>query len=1319
MFPPKKFKLFRIPSFFSIYILISFFITINNLELSPLLYPSTYTLLSQDIVLVANDSIHFFSSTMEEDTSKKITLEKGIESDDENTKTTISQFPANFGGNILILVIDIIYFFKHDGTFINSVNLTINLTDTINAKYYCLIPYKRVNNYLHYLISFPIFETISFKLIYCKFDINSPNSNYIIRDIGISPTIEDESQNQGVSLGKISGARCLFLFHSTLNKDLLVCFYSLSFPLQIQVRVFGPDNNFNELSEYFKLCQPTTQFYAAPSNFDVVTDKQKKIAHIILVDQYSYLMTYDFENDFGEPLAITDNSFRVGYIYNKFFYFSQTNEYILAGISYNLCQIYLINFYSNFTIKYEGLVDPFNNYSDCNNPNTFSMMFYENKYSIAIGNNGNSRILIGKVDEIGIIEFIENPITNYNLGNEDSQTNIQTTEITNIKTTELTNIPTTVIHTTETTIIHTTIMHTTEIIDIPTTEIHTTEITIIPTNEKTYIKESEYNPNIIILNNKCKKATQESLEYNLCIECNNEKNYFSVINPNSEYFHGFVECYNDNTKPTNFYLDRNDNKYKPCFETCSTCEIGGDEYIHNCLTCSINYIKKPETPGTTNCVPECPYSYYYTSYGQYKCSSDNNCPQDKNLYVKELKKCTDNCTKEEIYKYQYGGECIKICPEYTSLKNNICIDKDINSCVKSESEIEVKESLLTDSIDFKAKNYAKEFNYTINHVSLFYNSLYSIILYKDINCIEKLSIKAPKIDFGNCYSKVEGNLEPPTNNKIIVALIEQNNNNKKSTITYAFYHPDTGEKIDADAICKDDGILIKESVLSQLNDSIVNLDSVLFLADQDINIFDLSSPFYSDICYQFKSPNGKDIPVKERIRLFYPNISLCDVGCTYKGVNLTSMESICECKFNLLNNELMEGNALLDNTVGEITDLIGNSNLDVLKCFNNVFKLENITKSIGGYIIMGIMFFEIIFAFKLLLNDFNNIRKYLYHLTNNYINYIDKDDKNLKNETTKNIFVKRHNKVNSPPKKNTNNKNKTIKFEENYNKNSFSTKSAMRFDINNSPQKFLKRRKKISSKTILINKNNEQSINNKNLDKNYKKMEEYLKEDLDEMDYDNAIKYDKRPFCKYYIDRLKAKQMIANTFCNKDNIRPFSIRLLLLLLNIDLYFVINGLFFSEEYIIELFHLEKEDKFFDFIPRSIGRFFYATIVGIILDIIIDCIFIEENKIKRLFLREKNDVLKMKYEISEIINSIKKRYKLFIFICFFISIISWYYVSCFNNVYSGVKIEWIKSSIVIIIIMQIISCLTRLLETILRHISFKCKSERIFKLKSLLS
>ena len=60
----------------------------------------------------------------------------------------------------------------------------------------------------------------------------------------------------------------------------------------------------------------------------------------------------------------------------------------------------------------------------------------------------------------------------------------------------------------------------------------------------------------------------------------------------------------------------------------------------------MNHIKKPETPNTTNCVPECNYAYYFTSYGQYKCTEDNNCPNEAKLLIKEKKKCTNNCKIE-------------------------------------------------------------------------------------------------------------------------------------------------------------------------------------------------------------------------------------------------------------------------------------------------------------------------------------------------------------------------------------------------------------------------------------------------------------------------------------------------------------------------------------------------------------------------------------------------------------------------------------------------------------------------------------------------
>jgi hypothetical protein len=232
-------------------------------------------------------------------------------------------------------------------------------------------------------------------------------------------------------------------------------------------------------------------------------------------------------------------------------------------------------------------------------------------------------------------------------------------------------------------------------------------------------------------------------------------------------------------------------------------------------------------------------------------------------------------------------------------------------------------------------------------------------------------------------------------------------------------------------------------------------------------------------------------------------------------------------------------------------------------------------------------------------------------------------------------------------------------------------------------------------------------------------MEEYLKPDLDDMEYDDAIKLDQRTFCKFLSDRLKEKQIIMDTFFNKENLRPMSIKIMLLLLNIDLYFVINGFFFNEQYISLLFNSTEEETFFSYIPRAYSRFFYCTLVGVIINIIIDCVFIEEKKIKRIFIREKDNPMQIRYEVSLNVDDIKTRYNVFSFLCLFIAIISWYYVSCFNNTYPGVKNEWIKSSLTIIIIMQILSIFIALLQAILRGISFSCKSEKVYKMNQFLS
>ena len=228
----------------------------------------------------------------------------------------------------------------------------------------------------------------------------------------------------------------------------------------------------------------------------------------------------------------------------------------------------------------------------------------------------------------------------------------------------------------------------------------------------------------------------------------------------------------------------------------------------------------------------------------------------------------------------------------------------------------------------------------------------------------------------------------------------------------------------------------------------------------------------------------------------------------------------------------------------------------------------------------------------------------------------------------------------------------------------------------------------------------------------------YLNTPLGELAFDDAIVEDKRKFTKCFCQILKERQMIAYTFIAQDPLKTRCTKIMLLCLNIIIYFVINGLFFNEEYISEIFN-STDENFFSFFPRSLSKFFFCALFSEIISYITDMFFLEEKKIVGIYKREKDNKAILKKQIKEIIKDIKKRYLAFIIVVFVIILISFYYLLCFNYVYPHTQIEWVKSSITILFIMQILSILSCLLESGLRIGSFKCNSEKMYKISKLLS
>ena len=882
----------------------------------------------------------------------------------------------------------------------------------------------------------------------------------------------------------------------------------------------------------------------------------------------------------------------------------------------------------------------------------------------------------------------------------------------------------------------------------------------------------------------CSKCDRNSMTKNLCIKCNKLNGYYPLNPFSSKSLIGYIECVNNDTKPRNFYFDVENEDYELCYERCATCDYKGDHNEHNCTSCDEGYMKNPDYENSTFCIPNCKY-YYYQSNGQYKCTTSLECPKDYEYLIKNKTKCIDNCTKDNTYKYIYNGECFAKCPDETQYdsNDNICKDVKNNKCHLSENEYNNLAQNISDSdIEKLVKSYAIFFKDTDDHVSIYKNNIYTITLYKNGYCISDLDLKIPEINFGECEEKVKNTYHIEEN--LIIAIVDKKieGSNCHELMRYSMYTPTEGAKLPADELCENTKIIMQENMKDKFRSN-VDYESIADLLKQNIDALDLSSDFYNDLCYHYESNFNKDVPLKDRVLIYFPNITLCDKSCEVVGINKTHdpFKAICECKYNgNKGNNILSNNILYQSQIGQIEEIINNVNIAVITCYKYIFIYKYFITCTGGFIILSLIILQIIFMIIFYYKDLYQIKKYIFIITNKFISYL-KSNKNNNINSYSNSLLDNNITKKNPPKRHFIRRASLDNFKEKKNIRVYKPKGKTAKHLVISPQL---NEKMLNELEKNINKNNDENIikndslelNKENIKIHKKKktgrkrkksfkspkknsntnvdysnnisketvryklsndnlnqptlilasikddldinIVEYIKTDVDELDYDDALKKDDRKFCEYLGEKIRTRQIILNTFCLVEQLKPRPIKIMLFILQIDLYLFVNGLFFNEEYISKIFHLEK-DTFYEKFQRFIGNFFYTAIVGVIVSYIIECFFIEEKKIKGILKREKENILVLKYEITQVIKSIENRYLYFIMISFIITIFTWLHISCFNYVYPHTKKEWIIFSLIIIILMQILSILGCLLESIIRFLSFKCKNEKLFRLSLLLS
>ena len=431
----------------------------------------------------------------------------------------------------------------------------------------------------------------------------------------------------------------------------------------------------------------------------------------------------------------------------------------------------------------------------------------------------------------------------------------------------------------------------------------------------------------------------------MCIDCNTAGNYHEV---EMNMTGGTIICKDDTIKQNGYYLDT-DSKYKKCYSTCKLCDRGGDDTTHNCNECILNYI--PHPGGLNQCVMKCNYYFYVdTTDNSYHCTPSKNCPSSYSYLLPDTKECVASCSSPR-YTFESEKECLLECPNDTAVEGSQC--KYLDICRKTEYEVSTSQTAMSGNIDVFAKSYCDEFTYTNKHVNIInhQDELYQVVIYKDETCAKEFVVDLAILDLAGCPEKLRDKYSIPDDIPLTVLKMSIARKGQTDQLSYAFYNSQTGERLDL-SICAGEKV---EVIVSMNTTKGVNITQAEQFASIGVDVYNSSDPFFNDVCFPFTSEDGKDVTLDDRRVNYYQNVSFCEAGCTYNGVNLNTQEANCTCevKTNFVDD-------ILDNPLtGEFLDLINDANFEVLYCYRQVFNFTNIKTNVGGWIIFGIGVIEI------------------------------------------------------------------------------------------------------------------------------------------------------------------------------------------------------------------------------------------------------------------------------------------------------------------------------------------------------------------------
>ena len=808
-----------------------------------------------------------------------------------------------------------------------------------------------------------------------------------------------------------------------------------------------------------------------------------------------------------------------------------------------------------------------------------------------------------------------------------------------------------------------------------------------------------------------------NLTHHNCISClghytfEMEKNNSGIISKN---------CYKNcsNTDEKYFFFDEFNNYY--CFKKCI--------YPFNYLVEELN-----------QCVKDCNESLGYYKIFQGKCYKE--CPAG---ISREIDSNTTLCKPICPYDFPYEIVDSQVCVESCTLlerKNKICIDNYVGN--KTNLQDLTQQTIIESIIN--------SFNTTlIDSNSTFMleenGTIYEIISTDNKNKNSKTS----SVDLLDCEKALRDYYAINNTENLYILKIDTNVEGKTGpTVLYQVYRQKKGtNNLDQLDLTLCEGMPIKTSFPLEL---------------ENPDIYDINNPIYRSICYSFSSKDGVDMTVKDKQEDFTENNKiLCGEDCSYE-YDKENKRVECKCDA-MINLPYISGLKVDKKKLYQFMDIKKIGNFDVLKCFDLVLSWNGLKSNLGFYFFIPTIIMYIICIIIFYIYEFDIIKNHIKDLifAKIYMKYLDlktrkKSEKKHRKETgnyiledkTPQLFnILKEKKIEIEDKyliyKNKNKKieldliRQIMKNKTNY----FETQGNNNINIENNPPKKMSLSKpnkdckksniKLGNTDMNSSSKNSLNINNEiNFFSKMKKRQEEEKAikakkdkiriieimkpndaEMNDYEYKEAIKYDKRAFIQVYYSFLTTEHMLLKII-NKNDYNSRVVKAYLFFLDLDLNLVVNALFFNDETMHKILEDDGEYNFIYQLPQII----YSTVISFIFGTFFSHFALFEDKILE-FKKEKIKESLLEKKGENLIRVLYYDILNFFIFSFLIILAFWYYIASFCAVYKNTQYHLIKDTLIGLATSFFSPIPIKLIPAFFRIISIKNRKKIIFGLSKLL-